>query len=211
MNKLAFFMTAKACYGVISTPTRRVESVHEIGARAQSEVLVPFLENLIKKSDIQKDDITTIIAPKGPGSFTTLRVLLATAQGISIAYPRANCYAPTLFDAMLYTLRDNCYAVIDSKRGDYFVQKKNTALQMSEPLILTEQAFQEFKQEHAQWSMVLEPDVLIDNSKDSKIIETNPMRLLDALLDADLYTEKGSFEPFYLFDPVFKKSAKALF
>ncbi|MDP3372531.1 MAG: hypothetical protein Q8S21_06580 [Candidatus Paracaedibacteraceae bacterium] len=227
--KLAFFVTSTACYGAIETPGGCITDMHTLGTDSQSVALVPFLQRLIAKAG--NPTPTALIAPKGPGSFTNLRVTLATAQGLSIALPTAVCYAPTFFDILLYAMPNQSYAVIDSKRGDYFVKiKENTAhiasfeteilqksLQVdtltspaveSDALILSPEAFLDFQNIHNQWQMIVEPDLFNDRVPHTSY---DPIKLLDGLLAADSYMYPCAFEPYYLFDPTFKKSTKPLF
>jgi len=212
--KLAFFVTSTACYGAIETPAGRILDTHILGTDSQSAALVPFLQKLINCAG--NPTPTILIAPKGPGSFTNLRVTLATAQGLSIALPMAVCYAPTFFDILLYAMPNQSYAVIDSKRGDYFVKAKDSkakdAAAPTEALILTPEAFLDFQNAHNDWQMIVEPDLL---NTDVPVLTNNiayePTQLLNALLVADSYMNPCAFEPYYLFEPTFKKSTKPLF
>lgn len=207
MAKLTFFVTTTTCYAAIDTAHGIIQDFYILGAESQSAALVPFIKSLWGRAG--NPALTTLIAPKGPGSFTSLRVTLATAQGLSIAFPEATCYAPTFFDVLLYGRPAQSYAVIDSKRGDYFVKTK-----LGTPLILTSEAFVEFQNEHKDWSMIVEPDLFDNNfirQNSAKSVSYNPVDLLDALLVADTYMQPSTFEPYYLFEPTFKKSAKAPF
>lgn len=208
--KLAFFVTSTACFGAVQTPTECIVDMCLLGSQSQSAVLVPFLQNLLQKAG--NPTLGTLIAPKGPGSFTSLRVTLATAQGLSIALPHATCYAPTMFDVLLHTMSDQSFAVIDSKRGDYFVQIKDAFSKPHEPQILTAEAFVVFQDAHSDWQMIVEPDLMdADLPLFAHKVHYDSITLLTTLLDADIYVSAGTFEPYYLFDPVFKKSTKALF
>lgn len=217
--KLAFFVTSTACYGAIETSAGRITDTHILGADSQSAALVPFLQRLIVKAG--NPTPTVLMAPKGPGSFTNLRVTLATAQGLSIALPTAVCYAPTFFDILLYAMPNQSYAVIDSKRGDYFVKTKALALSppvltlfpeaqtlLSDDMILSPEAFLDFQKLHSNWQMIVEPDLFNGALPHASY---DPAQLLDALLAANSYMDASAFEPYYLFDPVFKKSEKPLF
>lgn len=47
--------------------------------------LIVVIDQLLRSSDATIDDVTRIIANNGPGPFTTLRVVIATINGISFA------------------------------------------------------------------------------------------------------------------------------
>lgn len=207
MAKLAFFVTTTTCYAAIETANDIIHDSYVLGSESQSAALVPFIKSLWDRA--HNTPLTHLIAPKGPGSFTGIRVTLATAQGLNIAFPSAICYAPTFFDALLYGKHDQTYAVIDSKRGDYFVKAK-----LREPLILTPEAFVDFQNEHFDWQMVVEPDLMNADfpcRKGVQFISYEPEVLLMALLRSDTYLQSSAFEPYYLFEPTFKKSEKPLF
>ncbi len=53
--------------------------------RASNQMLLPEIEKLFAKSKVKKDEIITICAGRGPGSFTGVRIALATAKGIASA------------------------------------------------------------------------------------------------------------------------------
>ena len=211
MAKLTFFLTTTTCYAAIETAHDRIHDSYVLGAESQSAALIPFIKNLWDRAG--NPHLTTLIAPKGPGSFTGIRVTLATAQGLSLAFPQATCYAPTFFDVLLHGKPEQSYAVIDSKRGDYFVKMKAGV-----PFILTSDEFLAFQQVHSNWTAIVEPDLIdadfmIQNSIHA--ISYEPAQLLNALLAADTYVqpevETSVFAPYYLFEPTFKKSEKTLF
>lgn len=207
MTKLTFFVTTTTCYAAIESAHGCIQDSHTLGTESQSAALVPFIKSLWDRAG--NPPITILIAPKGPGSFTSLRVTLATAQGLSIAFPTAMCYAPTFFDILLYGRSDQSYAIIDSKRGDYFLKTKT-----GEPLILSPEVFDTFQKEHKDWSIIVEPDLFNNefvNQNGANVVAYEPADLLDALLAANTYTQPSAFEPYYLFDPTFKKSEKPPF
>lgn len=53
--------------------------------RASNTLLIPKIEKLFAKSKISTDEIAAVAAGRGPGSFTGVRIALATAKGISTA------------------------------------------------------------------------------------------------------------------------------
>lgn len=57
-------------------------SVRSEGAR--NEKLLPLLDMLLRESGTSLDEVTRVVATRGPGSFTGTRVGLATAQGMAL-------------------------------------------------------------------------------------------------------------------------------
>lgn len=72
--------------GEISGDQILIKAAYEGEAhRASNTMLLPEVEKLFKKSKISRDDIACIAAGRGPGSFTGVRIALATAKGIATA------------------------------------------------------------------------------------------------------------------------------
>jgi tRNA threonylcarbamoyladenosine biosynthesis protein TsaB len=59
-----------------------LDSVIKIDSRASS-ALVPALDLLLKNHDLKLEDLDFIAVDKGPGAFTSLRVIIATVNGIA--------------------------------------------------------------------------------------------------------------------------------
>lgn len=71
--------------------------------KTHSQTLLPMIEDMIKKSDMEKDEIDAIAIAGGPGSFTGLRIGSATAKGIGLALDKPIINVPTM-DALAYNL-----------------------------------------------------------------------------------------------------------
>ncbi len=54
-------------------------------ARHSSKYLIPLIKDLLEKNSIPLRELDFIAVNQGPGKFTSLRVLLATANGLSFA------------------------------------------------------------------------------------------------------------------------------
>lgn len=91
------------------------------GSALQSSILIPELIQLLKEKGITLRQVDTLCVLTGPGSFTGIRLGLATAQGIKIA---TNCqvFAPTLLELLVGYYQGGVPAV-DTKRGDYFIKR----------------------------------------------------------------------------------------
>lgn len=73
--------------GKLDRKNKRIEHVasQEVGAfRASNEKLVPEIAALLEKLNISREQIACVVCGRGPGSFTGVRICLATAKGLAI-------------------------------------------------------------------------------------------------------------------------------
>ena len=88
-----------------------------------SEVLLPGILDMIKKSGKSLSDVDAIAVSVGPGSFTGLRIGIATAKGL--AYDRdLPCVPVSTLEALAENAREQnpalVCAVMDARRGEYY-------------------------------------------------------------------------------------------
>ncbi len=69
----------------ISIDKRIIDFIDEEAWQRQSELLVSSLDALLKKHNIKRKDISYVVASKGPGSYTGVRIALTVAKVISFA------------------------------------------------------------------------------------------------------------------------------
>ena len=62
-----------------------IESVSYEAWQAQSEHMVPELDTLLKKYQVQRNDIESVVVAIGPGSYTGVRIALTIAKTIAVA------------------------------------------------------------------------------------------------------------------------------
>ena len=83
MKILAFDGTAKAAT-VAVTEDEKILGYYTIdNGLTQSELLLPMAENLLKSLNLTFSDIELYATSVGPGSFTGVRIGVATAKGIA--------------------------------------------------------------------------------------------------------------------------------
>ena len=73
--------------GRLDRAGQRIEVVasHEVGAfRASNVKLLPEIDALLKQENIARDQVACVVCGRGPGSFTGVRICMASAKGIAI-------------------------------------------------------------------------------------------------------------------------------
>lgn len=97
-----------------------------------AEHLMPNTLDLLNRANLTLNDINLIVCTKGPGSFTGLRIGMATAKGISLGLHIPLVSVPTL---QVYQLPYSWFnqavlPVIDAKKQRYYgaIYKNGTAI-----------------------------------------------------------------------------------
>ncbi len=85
MNILAFDLANFSSSLALMMQGEIVFSEYKDEFRGQDVTLLPRLKALLKDHNLKFQDLDRIVTTTGPGSFTGIRVALATAQGLSFA------------------------------------------------------------------------------------------------------------------------------
>lgn len=106
-------------------------------AHGQAEALVPMLQAVMKDAGCAFTDIDVIAATVGPGSFTGIRVGLATARGLALA-AGVPCLGVTTTEALAEGARvagaaGRVLAVLDTRRADVYAQAFDGSDAMAPP------------------------------------------------------------------------------
>ena len=91
--------------------------------RGQAEFLIPTIEDVIIESGSILQNIDCIAVTRGPGSFTGVRIGLATARSLGLALNIPVIGVSTLdVIARANSENNNTLFLIDTKRGDFYGQ-----------------------------------------------------------------------------------------
>ena len=85
MNILALDCAVTRISLAVKTENKFISATYDIGMR-QSEILVPSIDELLKKADIKPSDLNATCLTIGPGSFTGLRLGISALKAIELAY-----------------------------------------------------------------------------------------------------------------------------
>jgi len=110
---------------------------------SHSEKLLPSIDWLLKELSVQKEELGGIAVSLGPGSFTSLRIGLAAAKGLSYALgiPIAGISTLELMANNLPFTPFKICPVIDARRGEvfaaFFESQEGRAVRISEDMVLS--------------------------------------------------------------------------
>jgi tRNA threonylcarbamoyladenosine biosynthesis protein TsaB len=95
------------------------------GKGSRNEKLLPAIDWLLRECAVDRDAIELFAATRGPGSFTGVRVGLATLQGVALVLGRPICAVST-HEALLWSEgppSGRSVVIDDAGRGEFYVSR----------------------------------------------------------------------------------------
>jgi len=90
--------------------------------KTHSEKIMPQIDSMLKASDIVLDDIDVMAAAVGPGSFTGVRIGVATIKGFALALNKP-CVAVSSIEALAYSVKSFkgiVSPILDARRNQVY-------------------------------------------------------------------------------------------
>ena len=135
MYSLAFDTTAAGCSVALMKDDTLLDKFVEEMDFGQAEVLIPAIQNLLQKHNLQVKDLGLMAVCTGPGSFTGVRSSISAARAFSFACPNMEVTGVSAFDAYAYSLSWNPEeiapvnaVIIETKRDDFYYQIFDSSL-----------------------------------------------------------------------------------
>ncbi len=104
------------------------------GKGSRNEKLLPAIDWLLTENAIDRRTIDLLAVTRGPGSFTGVRIGLATMQGLALALGRPVC-AMSTHEAMAWSEEGRVSIVDDAGRGEFYVSRFDGAEVMAPHLV----------------------------------------------------------------------------
>ena len=92
------------------------------GRSSRNEKLLPAVDWLLSESAVDRHDVDLFAVTRGPGSFTGVRIGLATIQGLALALGKPIC-AMSTHEAIALGERSAAVVIDDAGRGEFYVSR----------------------------------------------------------------------------------------
>jgi len=114
--------TSQLHLAVLYEGDRSVKS-SEVVPKTHGQILLKKIEDLLCSAGLSNRDLQALVVSLGPGSFTGLRIGLATAKGIAVARD-IPIVGVTLFEVAVLCLKSfasRAHVLIPSRKGEFYV------------------------------------------------------------------------------------------
>lgn len=101
------------------------------GRSSRNEKLLPAIDWLLTEAAIERTSIDLFAVTRGPGSFTGVRIGLATMQGLALALGKPVCAMST--HEAIAPANGSCSIVDDAGRGEFYVSTFDDAREVIAP------------------------------------------------------------------------------
>ena len=122
MLTLAFESSAKAASVALCEGGRLISQVIQCSGLTHSRTLLPMAEDLLKNAEMEMKQIDSFAVAEGPGSFTGIRIGIATVKGLAWAADKP-CIGVSTLAAMAWNgvaAGGLICAVMDARRSEVY-------------------------------------------------------------------------------------------
>lgn len=122
-----------------------------LGAESRNEKVLPAIEWLISEAGLARQDLDLLTVTRGPGSFTGVRVGLATIQGLSFALGIPIC-AMSTHEAFAEDMRAGASSALiygDAGRGEFYVSAFVDDLEVIGPVLMKKEEVDALREQYA--------------------------------------------------------------
>ena len=121
--KILSIDSSAVCAGAAIVDQNKVISLFSSNSGlTHSRTLLPMIDSVLKQSETDSDDIDYLACSVGPGSFTGIRIGIATIKGLSEGFAKP-CIPVSTLEGLAYNLKGNdCVAcsVMDARRNQVY-------------------------------------------------------------------------------------------
>lgn len=122
MKILAIEASAVVCSVAVSDGETILGEYTVNNKKTHSQMLLPMIKSVMDSLSLTMEDIDVVACSEGPGSFTGIRIGIATAKGLASPRKIPVCTVPTL-EAMAYNLpfcKNTVVPIMDARRNQVY-------------------------------------------------------------------------------------------
>lgn len=210
---------------VALTKGRGALASKEQSGREHAKNLSPLIDEILRETDTAYSRIDAVAISKGPGSYTGLRIGVATAKGICYALKKPLIAVDSLLSLASLCHRSDPTAIycpmIDARRQEVYCALFDAALNRlaeTQALIIDENSFSNLDPERKMIffgngadkckSLIKRPNTLFID------VQTSSLGLINPAIEAweqEIFEDIAYFEPLYLKDFVAVKARNKFF
>lgn len=122
MKYLAIETSSALCGVCVIEDEKLIDKIELENGLTHSQNLMPLIQELLEKNDIKISDLNGFICDIGPGSFTGIRIGVATAKAFVDSYENKRYTGVSSLDALAYNVKDNglICSIIDCKNDNCY-------------------------------------------------------------------------------------------
>jgi len=124
---LVFDTSTATAVVAVARGARLLAAREEPAPRAYDEGLLPGIAQVLAEAGLTTRDLDLVGCGRGPGSFTGLRIALATAKGYAFGLGRPLVTVSSTAPLALERRAGTTVVVLDAKRGEFFAQAFSVA------------------------------------------------------------------------------------
>jgi len=145
--------------------------------KTHSEKLLPIIDELLKEENLSIKDIDMFVVSVGPGSFTGIRIGVATVKGMAQALNKKVISVTSLEGLIEMANGENVCAIINARHGNVYAQIKHNNELLEPDCRTIEEVISELKGYNKKFIIVGDATIEFEN-------------LLNSELDCEIFEKK---------------------
>jgi len=122
MKILSIETSGKLCGSCLMEDNLFIDKLEQNNGLTHSESLMPLIKNLLEKNNLKISDIDAFVCDVGPGSFTGIRIGIASTLAFIDAYDNKDFTGVSSLEALAYNIQNDGYicSVIDCRNNNCY-------------------------------------------------------------------------------------------
>ena len=186
MKILSIDTSSKICTVTVLENTTLIKELSTNNGFTHSEILMPMIKQILDETNLSLKDIDLIVADKGPGSFTGIRIGIATAIGFkdSLDIPVIGISS---LEALAYNIKENSvicslldakndqayWGVFENADGNYILRRELSFNTIDEILNELKEVNPEYSITFVGDGSLINKEIILKNLPNSKFSDNN--------------------------------------